>query len=95
MPDAFNFPISLTLSTDGESLVAGTANGEVRVWRLKDGAGAGGVRAYGRGLGGSTQRRPALPRQRERGWDGATVGRPSRALAGYTAKRQAKSVALP
>jgi transcriptional regulator with XRE-family HTH domain len=36
MPDAFNFPISLTLSTDGEALVAGTATGEVRVWRLKD-----------------------------------------------------------
>jgi WD40 repeat protein/transcriptional regulator with XRE-family HTH domain len=36
LPDAFNFPISLALSGDGESLVAGTATGEVRVWRVKD-----------------------------------------------------------
>src|SRR6185437_5642358 len=36
LPDAFNFPISLALSGDGESLVAGMSTGEVRVWRVKD-----------------------------------------------------------
>jgi WD40 repeat protein/transcriptional regulator with XRE-family HTH domain len=36
LADAFSFPIAVALSGDGASLVAGTAAGEVRLWRVAD-----------------------------------------------------------
>jgi WD40 repeat protein len=36
LAEAFNYPISVALSSDGASLVAGTAAGEVWLWRVAD-----------------------------------------------------------
>jgi WD40 repeat protein len=36
LAEAFNFPICVALSSDGASLVAGTAAGEVWLWRVAD-----------------------------------------------------------
>ena len=46
LAEAFNFPISMALSGDGASLVAGTAAGEVWLWRVADRTPLLGIQAH-------------------------------------------------
>src|SRR6266852_2245032 len=85
LAEAFNFPICVALSSDGASLVTGTAAGEVWLWRVAGGgphATASPPGAYRAGPWPGADRRRAAASQRQRGWNCAAVGDVERAVAG-------------